>query len=124
MGKSKKLPFYCSSHVSVTPLEIIHSDIWTSPVPSISGFKYYVVFIDDFSRFSWIYPIHLKSEVLTKFIQFKLLVENQFSTKIKHLQSDGGGEYTSLHFQSFLSKNGIIHRKSCPYTSQQNGLAE
>jgi hypothetical protein len=61
MGKSKKLPFYCSSHVSVSPLEIIHLDIWTSPVPSVSSFKYYVVFIDDFSRFSWIYPIHLKS---------------------------------------------------------------
>lgn len=40
------------------------------------------------------------------------------------LQPDGGGEYTSLQFQVFLNKNGIIHRKFCPYTSQQNGLAE
>jgi hypothetical protein len=124
LGKSKKLPFQCSSRISVNPLELIHTDIWTSPVYSVSGLKYYVIFIDDYSRFSWIYPLHLKSEVLTKFIQFKLLVENQFSTKIKQVQSDGGGEYISHHFQSFLAKHGITHRKSCPYTSQQNGLAE
>jgi hypothetical protein len=60
-------------------------------VQSISGFKYYVVFIDDWSRFTWIYPLHRKSEVFENFIKFKLLVENQFSTKIKQIQSDGGG---------------------------------
>jgi hypothetical protein len=93
-------------------------------VQSISGFKYYVVFIDDWSRFTWIHPLHRKSEVFENFIKFKLLVENQFSTKIKQIQSDAGGEYTSIQFQSFLSSNGIVHKKSCPYTSQQNGLAE
>jgi hypothetical protein len=124
LGKSKKLPFHGSSRVSIAPLELIHTDIWTSPVSSVSGFKYYVIFIDDYSRYSWIYPIHLKSEVLEKFIQFKLMVEKQFSNNIKQIQSDGGGEYISIHFQSFLTKNGIVHRKSCPYTSQQNGLAE
>jgi hypothetical protein len=82
------------------------------------------VFIDDFSRYTWIYPLYQKSEVFDTFVKFKLLVENQFSTKIKQFQSDGGGEYTSVHFQSFLTKNGILHRKSCPYTSPQNGLAE
>jgi hypothetical protein len=83
-----------------------------------------MVFIDDWSRFTWIYPLHRKSEVFENFIKFKLLVENQFFTKIIQIQSDGGGEYTSTQFQSFLSKNGIVHRKSCPYTSQYNGLAE
>ena len=58
------------------------------------------------------------------FVKFKILVENQFTTKIKHFQLDDGGEYTSIQFQSFLSQNGIVHRKSCPYTSQHNGLAE
>jgi hypothetical protein len=87
LGKCKRLPFQSSTHVSVAPLEIIHVDIWTSPIIFISGFKYYMVFIDDFSRYSWIYPLHLKSEVFAKFVQFKLLVENQFSTKIKQIQS-------------------------------------
>jgi hypothetical protein len=52
------------------------------------------------------------------------MVENQFFTTIKQLQFDGGGEYNSLQFQSFLHKYRIIHRKFCSHTSQQNGLAE
>jgi transposase InsO family protein len=65
-----------------------------------------------------------KSEVFAHFVKLKLLVENQFASHIKQFQSDGGGEYTSVQFQTFLTKEGIIHRKSCPHTSQQNGLAE
>jgi hypothetical protein len=67
--------------------------------------------VDVFSRFLWLYPLHTKSNVYDCFIKFKLLVENKFSSSIKQLQSDGGGEFMS-------------HRKSCPYTSQQNSLAE
>jgi transposase InsO family protein len=124
LGKAKKTPFQASNRVSESPFQLIHTDLWTSPIPSISGFKYYVAFIDDYSRFTWIYPLHHKSETFDIFAKFKVLVENQFSTKIKQLQSDGGGEYTSLQFQSFLTQHGIQFRKSCPYTSPQNGLAE
>jgi hypothetical protein len=105
-------------------LHWIHTDIWTSPVLLVSGYKYYVIFVDDFSRYIWFYPLHAKSDVYECFIKFKVLVENQFSSSIKQLQSDGGGEFISNHFQSFLTKHGIKHRKSCPYTSQQNGLVE
>jgi transposase InsO family protein len=123
-GKRKRLPFTPSQLVSTQPLQLIHTDVWTSPVFFVSGYKYYVVFIDDFSRFSWIYPLHAKSGVFDQFVKFKLMVENQFSLTIKQVQSDGGGEYNSLQFQSFFTKFGIIHRKSCPHTSQQNGLVE
>ena len=121
LGKSKKQLFFASNRISSFPLQLIHIDIWTSPVLSITGYKYYIIFVDDFSRFTWIYPLHTKSETDEVFLKFKLLVENQFSTMIKELQFDGGGKYTSLSFQSFLKTKGIIHRKSCPYTSPQNG---
>jgi hypothetical protein len=65
-----------------------------------------------------------KSDVLPYFIKFKLLVEIFFDTHIKYLQSDNGGEYTSIAFKNFLSQNGIFHRLTCPHTSQQNGIAE
>ena len=52
------------------------------------------------------------------------MVENLFSTKIKSLQSDGGGEYSSTHFKIFLAQSGILHRISCPHISQQNGVVE
>jgi hypothetical protein len=124
LGRSKQQPFQASNHVSKKPLELIYSDVWTSPIQSASGYKYQVIFVDDFSRFTWIYPLHNKSKVFEHFVKFKLLVENQFTSNIKQLQSDGGGENNSLQFQSFLTKHGILHRKTCPHTSQQNGLAE
>lgn len=124
LAKSKQLPFSLSSRVSSAPLQLVHTDVWCSPVVSFSGFRYYVIFIDDFSRYSWLYPLHIKSDVFISFKKFKALVENQFSSRIKTLQSDGGGEFTSLQFTSFLETHGIFHRISCPYTSQQNGLAE
>ncbi|XP_019087641.1 PREDICTED: uncharacterized protein LOC109127429 [Camelina sativa] len=52
------------------------------------------------------------------------MVENQFKTKIKVFQSDGGGEFTSNLLKQHLSEHGVIHRISCPYTPQQNGIAE
>ena len=51
-GKSKRLPFSSSTRISTTPLRLIHTDVWTSPVPSVRGSRYYVAFIDDFSRFT------------------------------------------------------------------------
>ena len=96
----------------------------TAPITSVNGFKYYVLFIDHFTRFTWIYLLQSKSEVFDKFVHFKNLVENQFSVKIKTFRSDGGGEYTSTIFKSYLSQNDIIHQISCPYTPQQNGLVE
>jgi hypothetical protein len=124
LGKSKQLPFGNSTRCTLGPLELIHSDVWTSPIPSLSGCRYYVIFVDDYSRFTWLYPLSSKSEVYGCFVKFKLLVENLFSTKIKKFQSDNGGEYTSHQFKHFLSQNGILHRVTCPYTSQQNGVAE
>jgi transposase InsO family protein len=124
LAKSKQLPFPLSSRVSSAPLQLVHTDVWCSPVVSSSGFRYYVIFIDDFSRYSWLYPLHNKSDAFISFKKFKALVENQFSSRIKNLQSDGGGEFISFQFTSFLETHGIFHRISCPYTAQQNGLAE
>ena len=90
LGKSKRQPFSASTRVSLQPLEVIHTDIWTFPVQSISGYKYHAIFVDDYSRFTWIYPLHNKAVMFANFVKFKLLVENQFPSKIKQIQSDGG----------------------------------
>jgi hypothetical protein len=71
---------------------------------SITEWVYYVLFIDEYSRFTWLYPIMNKSEVFQCFIKFKFLVENLFSTTIKYFQTDNGGEYTSTAFKQFLSQ--------------------
>jgi hypothetical protein len=66
LGKCKQQP----SNVSKQPLDLIHSDVWTSPIQSISGYKYHVIFIDDFSRSTWIYPLLHKSELFEHFVKF------------------------------------------------------
>ena len=123
LGKSHALPFPLSDSQCTKPLELIHSDLWgPSPLPSNNGHRFYVIFVDDFSRFCWFYPLQSKSEVSTIFPIFKAFVENQFSTSIKAIQIDGGTEYKPLY--SVFHQHGIALRISCPYTSQQNGRAE
>ena len=122
-SKSHKLPFSISVHKSIKPLELIHSDVW-GPAPTLShfSFSYYVIFTDDFSKYTWLFPLRRKSDVLTTFTEFKMKVENQFSTKIISFQSDWGGEFQAL--TTYLKEHGIHHRVSCPYTPEQNGSAE
>ena len=124
-GKMHNLPFPKSQFVASSPFELVHSDVWgPAPITSINGFHYYVIFVDHFTRFTWLYLLKSKFEVFSKFILFKALVETQFSTKIKTLRFDGGGEYTSTAIKSYLSQHGIIHKISCTYTPQKNGLVE
>nr|KYP47251.1 Retrovirus-related Pol polyprotein from transposon TNT 1-94 [Cajanus cajan] len=109
IGKSHKLPFSISKIVYNDPLEMIYSDIWgPSPTPSRDGFRYYIIFVDAFSKFTWLYFLQNKSEALNCFIQFKDMVELQLNKKIKTLQTDEGKEYTV--FSKFLKQNGIQHR--------------
>ncbi|PKU63435.1 Retrovirus-related Pol polyprotein from transposon TNT 1-94 [Dendrobium catenatum] len=124
-SKGHKLVFSHTASRSLTPLQLIHTDVWgPSPVPSHQGFLYYVAFIDDFSKFTWVFPIHNKSDVFFKFVQFKTQVEKQTNFQIKCLRSDGGKEYLNSTFANFLNQHGIQHQTSCPYTPEQNGSAE
>lgn len=125
LGKSTRLPFVSSEFVSNTCLERIHCDLWgPSPVISTQGFRYYVIFIDNYSRYTWFYPLRLKSDFLHVFRAFQAMVETQFDSKIQSFQCDGGGEFTSNTFICHLSSCGIRQLISCPHTPQQNGLAE
>ncbi|KAE8666438.1 Phospholipase D delta [Hibiscus syriacus] len=107
------------------PLEIVHTDI-AGPfdIPSLGGNRYYLTFIDDFSRKCWIYILKEKSEALEKLREFKAMSEKQSGQYLKILRSDRGGEYTSKLFEEFCKEHGIIHQLTGRYTPQQNGVAE
>lgn len=125
LGKHQKLPFMTSCSFSSSPFELIHSDIWTSPVPYFTGFRYYILFHDDFTKFSWVFPLKRKSDVFSTFKKFYAYILTQFSAKLKAFQCDGATEFVKLQaFRSFLDDNGILLRISCPHTHQQNGKAE
>ena len=122
-SKSHKLPFAITDHSTSKPLELVHSDLWgPSPVTSHLGHKYYVIFVDDFTRYTWLYPLKLKSDVLDIFTNFHQRVERQFNLKLQNFQSDWGGEFQAVN--KYLIACGINHRLSCPHTPAQNVTAE
>uniref|UniRef100_A0A1J3J2T0 Retrovirus-related Pol polyprotein from transposon TNT 1-94 n=4 Tax=Noccaea caerulescens TaxID=107243 RepID=A0A1J3J2T0_NOCCA len=124
LGKHCKTVFPSSSTVYEKCFDLIHSDVWTSPCLSRENHKYFVTFIDEKSKYTWLTLLPSKDRVLEAFINFQSYVTNHYNAKIKTFRSDNGGEYTSKAFKQFLDKNGIIHQTSCPYTPQQNGVAE
>lgn len=124
VAKCHRLPFTLSNSTVNNPLALIHSDVWGPFNKSASPYKYYVLFIDDFTRFTWLYPLVYKSEMCAKFMEFKAFVEKQFGFPLKILRSDGGGEYKNHPLQNYLHTHGIHHQFSCPHTPSQNGVAE
>ena len=118
-GKMHKFPFKKSVFLASKPLELVHSDVWgLAPITSINDFRYYLVFIDEFSKFTWVYLLQHKSDVFDVFKYFKAYIETQLNTQNQILRTDGGGEYTSNAFNHFCSSFGIIHQTSCPHTPQ------
>ena len=85
---------------------------------------YFITFIDDYSRYGYVYPIKHKYEALKMFQICDAEVQNQKGKKIKRIRSDKGGEYTSELFKEYCARDGIIHEYSIPYIPQQNGVAE
>ncbi|KAJ9545073.1 hypothetical protein OSB04_024780 [Centaurea solstitialis] len=122
--KHCRLPFSVSSTKTSRVFELIHSDLWTSPVTSLSVFKYYVLFLDDFSHFLRVFLLRAKSEVFSTFKTFRAYVLNQFKTDIQLFQCDNGREFNNQPLLNFFKTHGIKIRFSCPYTSPQNGKAE
>ncbi|KAE8734764.1 hypothetical protein F3Y22_tig00000715pilonHSYRG00142 [Hibiscus syriacus] len=93
-SKQHRLKFNTSNSRAKSVLELVHSDVWQAPVTSLGGAKYFVSFIDDYSRRCWVYPIKKKSDVFSTLKNFKAWVELDSGNKIKCFRIDNGGEYT------------------------------
>ena len=106
------------------PLDMIHSDICDLKfAPTMGGNKYFITFIDDNTKYCYVYLLKSKDEALEKFILYKTEVENQLSGKIKLIRSDGGGEYVTP-VGDYCAQHGIRHEVTPPYLPQSNGMTE
>jgi transposase InsO family protein len=93
----------------------VHTYVWgPDQVSSLGGYHYYVTFIDDATRKSWVYCIRQKSDVFDTFKKWKALVENETRKSLKCLRSDNGGEYCSKEFDDYYSYHGIHREKTVP----------
>ncbi|KAJ4737614.1 Transposon Ty1-H Gag-Pol polyprotein [Rhynchospora pubera] len=124
-GKLTRSSYVSSGHRSSCAFDLIHSDVWgPCPTSSMNGYRYFVTFIDCFSRVTWLYLMKNKNEVLACFKDFHRSVQTQYGAVVKILRSDNGTEYTNRAFAEYLSAQGIQHQTTCPYTPAQNGVAE
>jgi transposase InsO family protein len=94
------------------------------PVKSLGGSLYYVIFIDDYSKKTWLYLLKTKEQVFCKFQEFKEEIENLTNKKIKTLRKNNGGEYTSKEFVSFCKSAGFRRELIVPHNPQKNGVAK
>jgi len=124
LGKVHRNPFPLSTSTTSEQLELIHSNICRPLTTSIGGWKYFTLFIDDYSRMKFIYFLKNKDCVLKAFKDFKTSAKKETSLQIKCLHSDNGGEYTSNPFSNFLRSEGITHQTTTPYSPEQNGQSE
>jgi hypothetical protein len=125
LTKFSTLPFNRSISVSSSPFDLIHSDVWGPfPVATKGEFQYYVSFIDDHTRYCWVYLMKHRSEFFEIYAAFRALIKPQHSAVIKCFRCDLGGEYTSNKFFQLLALDRTIHQTSCIDTPEQNGVAE
>ena len=125
-GKQHKLPYPTKSdHRASEVLEIIHSDVCgPMSVESFGNSRYFVTFIDDYSRYTCVYFLKQKSEVLVKLKEFINIMSILTGKRVKVLRTDNGGEYCSKEFSQYLEEQGISHQLTVPYNPAQNGIAE
>ncbi|CAH9056331.1 unnamed protein product [Cuscuta europaea] len=99
------------------PLELLHADLCGPITPStLAGNNYFMLIVDDYSRWTWVFVIRLKDQVFGLFKKFKQQVENMSGCRVKTLRTDRGGEFLSNEFTKFCEDEGIQRHVTTPYT--------
>ena len=110
LAKSHRASFPLILNKSQFPFMVIYSDVWgPSKVLTLSSSRWFVTFIDDCIRMTWLCLMKIKDEVNLLFQKFHKMIETQYNAKVRVLRSDNDGEYYSSDLQKYLEEHGIIH---------------
>ena len=112
LGRHVRLPFYSSLHAARI-FDLVHCDLWTSPIISISGYNYYLVVVDDFSHYSWTFPLRAKSDAFPVILHFFAWVSTQLNLTNKAVQCDNGREFDNSTSRAFFLSQSLTV-SSCP----------
>lgn len=125
LGKQTRVHFKSKEFTTIRPLETVHADLCgPTRKKSRRGEKYFILFVDNFTRATSIMLMKEKLEAFNKFKYFKALVQNEIHLKIKCLRTDRGGEFKSKLFDGFCDEHGITRQYSIARTPQQNGVVK
>jgi hypothetical protein len=110
---------------AVKNLDLVHADLCGQIAPkSIGGASYFLLVVDDHSRYMWVEMLKSKDQALECFKRIKQRAEVESGNKLKALRTDRGGEFTSNLFSIFCSEGGIKHYTTTPYSPLKNGVVE
>jgi hypothetical protein len=126
LGKQHRKPFpQVSSFRASKGLELVHSDLCGHITPkTLRGASYFLLVVDDFSRFMWVEMLKTKDQALECFKKIKQRAELESGNELMALRTDRGGEFVSNLFSVFCTDGGIKHFTTTPYSPQQNGVVE
>lgn len=110
IAKQTRLKFPTSSSRSASPFKLVHMDLWGSyNIPTLNKKHYFLTNVDDYTRFTWVYLLQLKFDVIVILQQFFNMVKNQFGVMLKILRSDNGTEFFNSQCTNLLQQLGIVH---------------
>ena len=109
MAKIHHATFHLSDNRADLPFSLVHSDVWVPvPLSTHNGIKWFVTFVDDCTRMTWVFHMKHKSDVCTVFRHFHQMVVTQFGISIKVLRFDNGSEYFKQQLMEFMHSVGVI----------------
>lgn len=124
-AKFKKLPHPTGGIKTTGPLQMIHVDLSGEiRIPNRLRVKYFLLIIDDYSRFHHITLLKKKSDAYGAIYEFKQLMENQLEKKLKIIRSDNGGEFNNAPMSEMCAESGVQQQLTTPYCPKQNSVAE
>ena len=123
-GKMRQRNYPRSDSRASEPLELVHSDVCCVKPPGLNRELYFIVFVDDFSKYVRLFPLKKKSDAATSFDAYVRDSEAITGKKLRTIRTDCGAEYLGGEFRQYLINNQIMHQKSVPYCHAQNGIAE
>ena len=125
-GKQRRLPFPKVAKYRVKDaLELVHGDLSGPITPATNGGRrYFLLLVDDCSRFMWLQLLTSKDEAAAAIKKFKMRAEVESGKKLRLLRTDRGGEFTSMEFVAYCADQGVERHHTAPYSPQQNGMVE
>ncbi|KAH7851042.1 hypothetical protein Vadar_006503 [Vaccinium darrowii] len=125
-GKQRRAPFpQEAKHRATGRLDLVHGDLCGPVTPATHGGRsYFLLLVDDFSRYIWLVLLSSKDEAAGAIMKFQSGVEVETGRKLRALRTDRGGEFTSVTFGEYCAEKGVQRQLTAPYSPQQNGVVE